>query len=117
MGKDGPDARDFGPHDLDDVDYRDYAMVIARAVASEEYERGFLVCGTAQGMAISANKITGVRAAICHATFGVRMSQLHNGASVLCMGERVVGSGLAAHIVETWLCNATSMTRSGTADE
>jgi ribose 5-phosphate isomerase B len=91
----------IGRHELDEVDYGDYAVVVARAVAGEEYKRGFLVCGTGQGMAISANKITGVRAAICHATFSVRMSQLHNGANVLCMGDRVVGSGLAAHIVET----------------
>lgn len=99
----GHDFRDFGPHELDDVDYPDYAVMVARAVASGEYERGILICGTGQGMAISANKITGIRAAICHDTFSARMSREHNDANVLCFGERVVGSGLAADIVETWL--------------
>jgi ribose 5-phosphate isomerase B len=99
----GADCRDFGPHELDDVDYPDYAVMVARAVASREYQRGILICGTGQGMAISANKITGIRAAICHDTFSARMSRQHNDANVLCLGERVVGPGLVAEIVKTWL--------------
>lgn len=103
LGELGHECRDFGPQELDEVDYPDYAVMVARAVASGEYDRGILICGTGQGMAITANKITGIRAAICHDTFSARMSREHNDANVLCLGERVVGSGLAANIVETWL--------------
>lgn len=99
----GHDFRDFALHEPDDVDYPDCAVLVARAVASGEYERGILVCGTGQGTAISASKITRIRAGVCQATFSARMSRKHNHANVLCLGERVAGSGLAAHIVETWL--------------
>lgn len=96
-------CHDFGPPDFHDVDYPDYAVKVARAVADGEFDRGILICGTGQGMAMSANKVKGVRAALCHDTFSARMSREHNDANVLCLGERVIGSGLAADIVKTWL--------------
>ncbi|TKJ31351.1 MAG: ribose 5-phosphate isomerase B [Chloroflexi bacterium B3_Chlor] len=99
----GHTHHDFGPHDFHDVDYPDYAVKVARAVADGEFDRGILICGTGQGMAMSANKVKGVRAALCHDTFSARISREHNDANVLCLGERVVGSGLAADIVKTWL--------------
>ncbi len=96
-------CHDFGPPDFHDVDYPDYAVKVARAVADGEFDRGILICGTGQGMAMSANKVKGVRAALCHDTFSARLSREHNDANVLCLGERVIGSGLAADIVKTWL--------------
>jgi ribose 5-phosphate isomerase B len=103
LGELGHNCRDFGSQELDEVDYPDYAVIVARAVASGEYDRGILICGTGQGMAITANKITGIRAAVCHDTFSAQMSREYNDANVLCLGERVVGSRLAANMVETWL--------------
>jgi ribose 5-phosphate isomerase B len=103
LGELGHNCRDFGSQELVEVDYPDYAVIVAGAVASGEYDRGILICGTGQGMAITANKITGIRAAVCHDTLSARMSREHSDANVLCLGERVVGSGLAADIVETWL--------------
>jgi len=94
---------DFGPYDRDDVDYPDYAEKVARAVAAGEFERGILICGTGQGMAMTANKVKGIRAALSHDTFSARMSREHNDANVLCFGQRVIGPGLAADIVKTWL--------------
>ena len=85
------------------MDYPDYAQKVATAVAQGRYDRGILVCGTGQGMAMSANKIKGVRAAVCSDAYTARMSREHNNANVLCIGERVVGPGLAADIVQTWL--------------
>jgi ribose 5-phosphate isomerase B len=72
-------------------------------VAQGRYDRGILVCGTGQGMAMCANRIEGVRAAVCSDAYTGRMSREHNDANVLCLGERVVGPGLAADIVHTWL--------------
>ncbi len=103
LGELGHDCRDFGSQELDEVDYPDYAEIVARAVASGEYDRGILICATGQGMSITANKISGIRAAMCHDTFSARMSREHNDVNVLCLGERVVGPRLAADIVETWL--------------
>jgi ribose 5-phosphate isomerase B len=94
---------DFWPHDRRDVDYPDYAQMVARAVAAGQFRRGMLICGTGQGMAISANKIKGIRAAVCHDTISARMSREHNDANVLCLGQRVIGPGLAGDIVKTWL--------------
>lgn len=98
-------------HDLEDVgtdgpascDYPDFAQAVARLVASGEADRGILVCGTGQGMAIAANKVPGVRAGCVSDTFSARMIAAHNDARVLCLGQRVVGQGLAVEIVEAWL--------------
>lgn len=103
LGRPGHNCRDFGSQELDDDDYPDYAVIEARAVASGEYDRGILICGTGQGMAITANKITGIRAAVCHDIFSAQMSRQYNDANVLCLGERVVGSRVAANMIETWL--------------
>lgn len=94
---------DLGTHSADAVDYPDYARAVARGVADGAYDRGILVCGTGQGMAITANKVDGVRAAVCQDTYSARMSREHNDTNVLCLGGRVLGSGLAEDIVKAWL--------------
>lgn len=103
LDEQGLTYHDFGPHDRRDVDYCDHAEKLARAVSAGQFRRGILICGTGQGMAISANKIKGIRAAVCHDTFSARMSREHNDANVLCLGQRVVAPGLAGDIVKTWL--------------
>jgi ribose 5-phosphate isomerase B len=84
-------------------DYPDYAAAVAGAVASGEADWGLLVCGTGIGMAMSANKVRGIRAAVVSDAFSARATRLHNDANVLCLGERVVGAGLAREILSAWL--------------
>lgn len=95
--------KDFGTFSTDSVDYPDVAIPCAEAVAGGEFDRGIIICGTGIGVCICANKVKGIRAALCHDTFSARMSRMHNDANVLTMGGRVIGPGLAATIVEEWL--------------
>jgi ribose 5-phosphate isomerase B len=95
--------KDFGTFSADPVDYPDIALAVAEAVRDGAYERGILCCGTGIGVAISANKVPGIRAAQCHDTFSARAAREHNDANILTMGERVIGPGLAKDIVTTWL--------------
>ncbi len=99
----GHELVDLGPQTRESVDYPDFGKKVARGVAAGDYERGVLVCGTGQGMAMTANKVPGVRAAVVQDVFSARMAMLHNDARVLCLGERVVGPGLAKTLVEAWL--------------
>ena len=99
----GHDVQDFGTYSLDSVDYPDFARLVARAVAGGECERGVLCCGTGIGVSIAANKIHGIRAALCGDSYSARMSRQHNNANILCMGGRVLGDGLALDIVDVWL--------------
>lgn len=94
---------DFGTHSTESVDYPDIAALVAKAVAAGEYDRGILICGTGIGIGIAANKVDGIRAALCHDTFSAHASREHNNANVLTMGERVIGTGLATDIVKIWL--------------
>jgi ribose 5-phosphate isomerase B len=94
---------DFGTYSEERTDYPIYAEKVARAVATGEYERGILLCGTGVGMAISANKIPGIRAVVCSEPYSAAMSRSHNNTNILCMGIRVVGPGLATLILEEWL--------------
>lgn len=94
------DAGAFGP---ESVDYPDIAHEVADRVASGEFERGILMCGTGIGMSIAANRHPGVRAALCHDLFGAKMSRRHNDANILVMGGRVTGDILALEIVKVWL--------------
>lgn len=96
-------CRDFGTYSTDSVDYPDISRSVAAAVAAGECARGIIICGTGIGVCIAANKIKGIRAALCHDTFSAQMSREHNDANILTMGERVVGPGLALAIVEKWL--------------
>lgn len=94
---------DFGTYSAESVDYPDISREVAQAVAAGEYDRGIIICGTGIGVSIAANKIKGIRAALCHDVFSAKMSREHNDANILTMGERVIGQGLARMIVQTWL--------------
>lgn len=94
---------DFGTYDEESCDYPDIAKKIAERVADKTFEFGIIVCGTGIGVSIAANKIKGIRAALCNDTFSAKMSREHNNANILCLGQRVIGEGLALDIVETWL--------------
>jgi ribose 5-phosphate isomerase B len=96
-------VRDFGVFTQEPVDYPDIAVAVAQAVASGEYERGILICGTGIGMAIAANKVKGIRAAACSDVYSAKMSRRDNDANILCFGGRVIGPGLASEIVTVWL--------------
>jgi ribose 5-phosphate isomerase B len=85
------------------VDYPDYAIPVAEKVANGEVDRGILICGTGIGMTIAANKVKGVRCALCHDVYSAKVTRQHNDSNVLAMGERVIGPGLAREIAEVWL--------------
>lgn len=95
--------QDLGTLGKESVDYPDFAQKVAQAVSRGEYDRGIIVCGTGIGVAIVANKVSGVRAALCHDVFSAKASREHNDANVLTMGQRVIGPGLALEIVKQWL--------------
>ncbi|WP_027954722.1 ribose 5-phosphate isomerase B [Halobacillus kuroshimensis] len=85
------------------VDYPDYAIPAAERVAAGEFDKAILICGTGIGMSISANKVKGIRAALVHDLFTAKVTREHNDSNVLCMGERVIGPGLAREIARTWV--------------
>ena len=102
----GHQILDFGTHGPDSVDYPDYAAQVAEAVTVGKVERGVLVCGTGIGMTIAANKVAGIRAALCGDVFTARMSREHNDANVLTLGARILGPEDAIEIVRVWLDTA-----------
>lgn len=95
--------KNFGTESKASCDYPEYGKKVAEAVASKECEQGILICGTGIGISIAANKVPGVRAALCHDCFSAEATRQHNDANVLCMGGRIVGPGLALKIVEIFL--------------
>ena len=99
----GLEYKDFGSYNSDSVDYPEYGKKVAHAVADGECERGILVCGTGIGISITANKVKGIRAALCTDCFMAEATRLHNDANILALGGRVVGVGLALKIVDTFL--------------
>ena len=99
----GHAVEDLGAEGASSVDYPDFAHAVASRVASGEAERGILVCGTGQGMAMAANKHPGVRAGVVSDAFSARMIRAHNDAQILCLGARVVRPGLALTIVAAFL--------------
>ena len=99
----GYQVLDFGTHNEESVDYPDFAHKVAVAVSLGQACLGILICGTGLGMAITANKVKGIRAVTCTDTFSARASRNHNNANVLCLGARVTGGGLALDIVKVWL--------------
>jgi ribose 5-phosphate isomerase B len=103
LEKSGIEYQDFGTFSEDPVDYPDLALLVAEAVKKGDFDRGILCCGTGIGVAITANKVPGIRAAQCHDTFSARAAREHNNANVLTMGQRVIGPGLAGDIVAAWL--------------
>lgn len=103
LEKKGYEYKDFGTHSTESCDYPDIAEPVARGVAGGEFDKGILICGTGIGIGIAANKVKGIRAALCHDTFSAHASREHNDANVLTMGQRVIGPGLALEIVDIWL--------------
>lgn len=99
----GYDVVDMGTYSPESCDYPIIAKKVARAVAEGDFEKGILVCGTGIGMSMAANKVKGIRAAVCGDTFSARATRAHNNANILCLGQRVVGEGLALDIVDIWL--------------
>lgn len=99
----GLEFKDFGSYDTKSVDYPEYAKKVCKAINAGECEKGILVCGTGIGISITANKIKGIRAALCTDCFMAEATRLHNDANVLALGGRVVGAGLALKIVDTFL--------------
>lgn len=99
----GVEYEDFGCECNTSVDYPDYALPVAEKVASGEFDRGILICGTGIGMSIAANKVKGIRCALVHDTFSARATREHNNSNILAMGERVIGPGLARDIAKIWL--------------
>nr|MDP2481680.1 RpiB/LacA/LacB family sugar-phosphate isomerase [Candidatus Palauibacterales bacterium] len=93
LGTDGPQS----------VDYPDYARAVAEAVARGEVDRGLLVCGSAVGVCIVANKVAGIRAGICHETYSARQAVEHDDMNVLCLGERVIGIEVAREVTDAFM--------------
>lgn len=98
----GIEVEDLGTHGTASVDYPDYAEAVARKVAADG-GLGLLVCGSGQGMAMTANRIPGVRAAVVADSFSARATRQHNDANVLCLGERILGPGLATEILDIFI--------------
>jgi ribose 5-phosphate isomerase B len=94
---------DFGCASEDAADYPEMAYPVARAVSKGDCDQGILLCGTGIGMGIAANKVRGVRAAVCHDTFTVEMSRRHNHANILCLGARVLDDDQIVELVHVWL--------------
>jgi len=102
----GHELIDFGTDSTESVDYPPYCAAVGRAVAAGEAERGIVLGGSGQGEQLAANKVKGVRAALCNDLYTARLGRQHNDANVLSMGARVVGVGLADEIVDLFLATA-----------
>lgn len=103
LEKEGLEYQDFGCYSTASVDYPVYARKVAQAILDGTCDKGILICGTGIGISIAANKISGIRAALCTDCFCAEATRLHNDANILAMGGRVVGPGLAVKIVDTFL--------------
>jgi len=99
----GIEVEDLGPYTADRVDYPDYAQKCAIAVREDKGSFGILICGTGIGMSIAANKVNGVRAALCHDAYTASMARAHNEAQILCFGERVLGLGTVESVIDAFL--------------
>lgn len=104
----GHGVEDLGTNSEESCDYPDFAHAVAKLVADGKVERGILVCGTGVGMSIAANRHPKIRAVLCSDVYTARLSRDHNDSNILCIGERVVGPGLAWEIVTAWLSEPAS---------
>lgn len=109
----GFELEDFGTDSEESCDYPDIAHKLSRAVSQGDFDLGILICGTGLGMSMAANKVPGIRAALCTDTFSARMARSHNDSNVLCLGARVTGLGLMLDIVDTYLQGSFSGGRHG----
>lgn len=94
---------DCGPYSDESVDYPDYAEHVCEKVLNDKGSFGILVCGTGVGMSIAANKVNGIRAALCNDIYTAALCRQHNDANILCMGSRVIGTGVATQVIKTFL--------------
>jgi len=101
----GHEVRDFGTHSLDPVDYRDFIVPTAEAVAAGECDRGIVLGGSGNGEAMAANKVPGIRCSLCWESYTARVARQHNDANVLSLGARVIGVDVAREIVRVWLAS------------
>lgn len=99
----GFDYKDYGSYNAEPVDYPVYGKKVAQAIVDGECDRGILICGTGIGISIAANKVKGIRAAVCSDCFSAEATRLHNDANILAFGARVIGPGLAEKIVDVFL--------------
>lgn len=103
LEKQGHIVKDFGCDSCESVDYSDYAYPCAKAVAEGEYDRGIVICGTGIGVSIVANKVDGVRCALCSDPVSAKLTREHNDSNVLAMGQRVLGVEIMKEIVQVWI--------------
>ena len=103
LAKAGHELVDVGTHGPEPVDYPDYARAVAEAILSGKTDRGILVCGSGVGACVTANKLAGIRAGLCHDTYSARQGVEHDDMNVLCLGARVIGPELALELVSTFL--------------
>jgi ribose 5-phosphate isomerase B len=102
----GHEVSDLGCDSDTSVDYSDFADQVCAQVLDGKAQHGILVCGTGIGMSMAANRHRGIRAALCHNEYTARLSREHNNANILCLGDRVLGKGLAESIVDVWLSSS-----------
>lgn len=95
--------KDYGCYNTDSCDYPDFAKEVCQSIVKKESEKGILICGTGIGISIAANKVKGIRAALCHDCFSATATREHNDANVLALGGRIIGVELALKIVDTFL--------------
>ena len=103
LDKRGLEYKDYGTYSETSCDYPTYGKLVAHAVADGECDRGIIICGTGIGISITANKVKGIRAALCGDCFSAEATRLHNNANILALGARVTAEGLALKIVDTFL--------------
>lgn len=103
LGELGIQVKDYGTRSKDSVDYPEYGKKVARGVVAGEVDKGIVVCGTGIGISLAANKVAGIRCALCSDTYSARMSRVHNNANMLSLGGRVLGVDLAKEIVKAFL--------------
>ena len=99
----GYEVKDFGTYSSESCDYPTIAKPLANAIAKKEFDKGILICGTGIGMSITANKIKGIRAALCADKFSAKATREHNDSNILCLGARVIKQDLAIEITDIWL--------------
>lgn len=103
LKEDGHDVLDLGTFSADPVDYPDFALAVGLAVQDGSADRGILLCGSGAGVAVAANKMKGIRAAVCHDSYTAHQSVEHDDVNVLCIGPRVIGESLAVELARLWL--------------
>ena len=102
LGENGYEYKDIGTYNCDSCDYADYALLVTNAVLSGECTGGVLCCGTGIGISIAANKVKGIRAALCSDYFSAKYTRKHNDANVICFGGRTIGAGLACELLDVF---------------